>query len=120
MPLPPLKFRLCAAAGVLLATLPAVLAGAPTARENFSEHCRGCHGVDGKSQTRMGRKSGAKDLSDKKNQAKLTDEDAFRGIKFGRKNAKGEEKMDSFGHVLSDQEITELVAYVRTLAKESP
>ena len=76
-----------------------------------------CHGPDGKSQTRLGRKSGAKDLSDKDNQAKLTDEDAFRGIKFGRKNKKGEEKMDAFGDVLSDPEITELVAFVRNLAK---
>lgn len=97
--------------------LPSVALAARTARENFEKHCISCHGRDGKSQTRLGRKSGAKDLTDKKNQEKLTDEDAFNGIKFGRKNSKGEEKMDSFGDVLSDPEITELVAFVRTFAK---
>jgi len=102
--------------GVVL-SLPLVAAAAPTANENYQKHCQKCHGADGKSQTRLGKKSGAKDLSDKNNQAKLTDDDAFKGIKFGRKNDKGEEKMDSFGDVLSDKEISELVAYVRTLAK---
>jgi mono/diheme cytochrome c family protein len=90
---------------------------APTAKESYEKHCQKCHGPDGKAQTRLGRKSGAKDLSDKNNQAKLSDEDAFKTIKFGRKNDKGEEKMDPFGSDLTDKEISELVAYVRTLAK---
>lgn len=94
-----------------------LLAVARTAEENYKKHCIGCHGADGKSQTRLGRKSGAKDLSDKSNQAKLTDEDAFNGIKKGRRNSKGEEKMEAFGEFLSDKEISELVAYVRTFAK---
>lgn len=111
--------RPCRRAAVLLAvlSLTPLLPAAPTAKENFEKHCRKCHGDDGKSQTRLGRKSGAKDLSDKANQAKLSDEDAFKTIKFGRKNDKGEEKMDPFGSELSDKEISELVAYVRTLAK---
>lgn len=88
-----------------------------TAKENWSNHCVDCHGQDGKSQTRLGRKSGAPDLTDKKRQAKLTDEDAFNGIKFGRKNSKGEEKMDAFGADLKDPEIVELVAFVRAFAK---
>ena len=94
-----------------------LLALGRTPEENYKKHCIGCHGADGKSQTRLGRKSGAKDLSDKANQTKLTDEDAFNGIKNGRKNSKGEEKMEAFGDVLSDKEISELVAYVRTFAK---
>jgi mono/diheme cytochrome c family protein len=49
--------------------------------------------------------------------AKLSDEEVFKTIKFGRKNKKGEETMDAFGDGLSDKEITDLVAYVRTLAK---
>jgi cytochrome c553 len=90
---------------------------APPARENFEKHCADCHGADGKSQTRLGRRTGAKDLSDKAGQAKLTDEDVFKTIKFGRKDDKGREKMDAFGAELSDAEILELVAFVRTLAK---
>jgi mono/diheme cytochrome c family protein len=103
----------------LLVALPglAVAAAALTAKENFEKHCVDCHGADGKSQTRLGRKSGAKDLTDKKAMAKLSDDEVFKTIKFGRKNAKGEEKMDAFKDGLSDKEITELVAYVRGLAK---
>jgi mono/diheme cytochrome c family protein len=105
----------------IIATLTVLLvpiaAAERTAQENYKQHCVECHGRDGKSQTRLGRKSGAKDLSDKENQAKLTDEDAFNGIKNGRKNSKGEEKMEAFGDRLSDKEISELVAYIRTFAK---
>lgn len=83
----------------------------------YKKHCAGCHGNDGKAQTRLGKKSGAKDLSNKEAQAKLSDADMFKTIKDGRKNAKGEEKMEAFGDDLSDQQITELVAFVRKLAK---
>ena len=104
-------------APVLLLFVVARLDAAPTARENYKTHCISCHGSDGKSQTRLGRKSGAKDLSDKAALSKLTDEDVFKTIKLGRKNNKGEEKMEPFGDDMSDAEITALVAYVRTLAK---
>lgn len=87
------------------------------AAKTFEKHCQKCHGRDGTGQTRLGKRTGAPDFTDRARQAKLTDEDAFKGIKFGRKNAKGEEKMDAFGADLSDAEITSLVAYVRTFAK---
>ena len=90
---------------------------AAAAKENYKTHCTSCHGSDGKGQTRLGKKSGAKDLSDKAALAKLSDQEVFNTIKLGRKNAKGEEKMEAFGDDMSDAEITELVAYVRTLAK---
>ncbi len=112
-----MRFCLFILGSLLVLSVRPLLAAEHTALENYKQHCVECHGRDGKSQTRLGRKSGAKDLSDKKNQAKLTDEDAFRGIKFGRKNSKGEEKMEAFGDRLSDKEISELVAYIRTLAK---
>jgi mono/diheme cytochrome c family protein len=97
--------------------LATAVSAASTAKENFESHCVDCHGENGKSQTRLGRKAGAKDLSDKNGQAKLTDEEIFKTIKFGRKDGKGREKMDAFSADLSDTEITELVAFVRTLAK---
>ena len=87
------------------------------ADKNYRKHCVSCHGNDGKAQTRLGRKSGAKNLSDKVALGKLSDADVFRTIKEGRKNTKGEEKMEPFGDELSDAEITALVAYVRGLAK---
>ena len=95
----------------------AAVAFAATPEANYKQHCSKCHGPDGKAQTRLGKKSGAKDLSDKQAAAKLTDEEAFRTIKLGRKDKNGDEKMDAFGGDLSDKEITELVAYIRSFAK---
>jgi cytochrome c6 len=112
-----MRFRFCVAVCLFAWPLPAVLNAARTAAENYKKHCTSCHGPDGKAQTRLGRKSGAKDLSDKPAVAKLSDDDIFKTIKNGRTNAKGEEKMEAFGDDMSDAEITELVAYVRTLAK---
>lgn len=115
--LPNLRLRWCA---LLILGTPASAWAAPaalSARENFEKHCIDCHGADGRSQTRLGRKSGAKDLTDTKTMSKLSDADVFKTIKFGRKNNKGEEKMDAFADGLSDKEINELVAFVRTLAK---
>ena len=102
------------AAALLAAGLAAAALSAP---QNFEKHCADCHGADGKAQTRLGRKSGAKDLTDKKAMAKLSDDEVFKTIKFGRKNTKGEEKMEAFGDGLSDPEITALVAFLRGLAK---
>ncbi len=96
----------------------AVTAGfAATPAENWEKHCVGCHGADGKAQTRIGRKAGAKDLTDKANQAKLTDDDIIKIVNNGRKNAKGEEKMEAFGDRLNDAEIAALVQQVRGFAK---
>lgn len=108
-------FWLIVATFLLAATSRAAVV--PAARENYKTHCVSCHGADGKAQTRLGKKSGAKDISDKTALSRLSDEDVFKTIKFGRKNDKGEEKMEPFGDDMSDPEITELVAYVRTLAK---
>ena len=113
-----MRTRVHVVAPLALVLLLPVFGAERTAQENYKKHCVECHGSDGRSQTRLGRKSGAKDLSSPENQAKLTDEDAFNGIKNGRKNSKGEEKMEAFGHLLSDHEIKELVAYVRTFAKQ--
>lgn len=102
---------------ILACALPAAVHAAPSVGKNYEKHCGSCHGADGRGQTRLGKKSGAKDLTDKAAAAKLSDEEAFKVIKFGRKDKKGEETMEAFGKELSDPEITELVAYVRKFAK---
>lgn len=83
----------------------------------YAEHCAGCHGRDGKAQTRLGRKSGAKDLTDKKALQRLSDADIAKVIHSGRKNARGEETMEPFGKVLSDKQIDTLVPFVRAFSK---
>lgn len=90
---------------------------AATAADNWETHCAGCHGSDGKAQTRIGRKAGAKDLTDKATQAKITDAEILKLVKGGRVNAKGEEKMEAFSDRLSDAEIMELIQIVRSFAK---
>lgn len=104
---------------VLISTLlfATVSASAATTSEIWEEHCAGCHGSDGKGQTRIGRKAGAKNLTDKEGQAKLTDADIFKLVKYGRTTAKGEEKMEAFGKRISDEQITALIQFVRAFAK---
>ena len=112
-----MKLAQLVATSLVLAALPAALLAERTPQENYKKHCVGCHGSDGKAQTRLGKKSGAKDLTDKPAQAKLSDDEVFKTIKHGRKNSKGEEKMEPFAAEMSDKEISALVAYVRTFAK---
>ncbi len=104
---------------VLLAASFAMInhAHAAAPADNWEKHCAGCHGADGKAQTRIGRKAGAKDLTDKANQAKISDADIFKLVKGGRVNAKGEEKMEAFGDRLTDPEITAIIQFVRNFAK---
>ena len=113
-----MSLRSCVFATLLVAFWPALAAAAESAaRDTYKKNCVDCHGADGRSQTRLGKKSGAKNLTDKSSVGKLTDEEVFATIKTGRKNAKGEEKMEAFGDRLSDAQITALVAYVRAFVK---
>lgn len=102
-------------AAVLLAT--ATLSWAADPIPAYEKNCVSCHGKDGKGETKAGRKAGTKDLTDKAHQASFTDEEAFKGIKEGRKDKNGKENMKPMGDKLTDEEIHALVAYVRTFAK---
>ena len=78
--------------------------------------CAGCHGVDGKGNTKMGQKSGVKDYTDPKVQAELKDEAANKAIKEGLKDKDGKQVMKP-AEGLSDDEVKALVAYMRTFKK---
>ena len=86
------------------------------AKANYDKHCAKCHGPDGKGQTRMGKQAGAKDYTDAKVQAEMTDEKAFKSIKEGQK-VNGKEAMKPFAGTLSDDEIKELIAHIRKFKK---
>lgn len=103
---------------LLLAVLASfgVLAYASEPAANWSEHCAKCHGKDGRGETRTGRKLGIKDYTDPKLQAEFTDHDAFHAIKEGIADNKGKVHMKPIPG-LSDDEITALVAYFRTLKR---
>jgi mono/diheme cytochrome c family protein len=80
----------------------------------YSDNCAKCHGEDGKGQTKMGQKLGAKDYSDAAVQAAVSDDQAFKAIKEGMKK---DEKTLMKPSELSDDDIKASVAYLRTLKK---
>src|SRR5690349_1399607 len=100
---------------VLLASLaiPVLSASAADAKALYERDCAKCHGADGKGETKMGKKLGAKDYTDPKVQAALTDEAAFKATKDGLKDKDGKVHMKP-SEGTSDDEIKAIVAYMRT------
>jgi cytochrome c553 len=104
-----------------LLTIPAVLAFAFTTsvlaadgKTVYSDHCAKCHGDDGKGDTKMGHKLGAKDYTDAAVQSAFTDEQAFKSIKEGMKK---DDKTLMRPSDLSDEDIKASIAYLRTFKK---
>ena len=89
-------------------------ASAADAKANWDTLCAKCHGEDGKGQTKMGQKLGVKDFTDAKVQAAIKDDEAFKTIKEGKKDADGKTLMKAFD-TLSDEEVKGLVTFVRGL-----
>jgi mono/diheme cytochrome c family protein len=83
---------------------------------NWEKHCQKCHGADGKGQTMQGKKLKVKDYTDAKVQASFKDEEAIKLTKEGKKEG-DKNLMPGFADKLSDQEIKDLVAYVRKFKK---
>jgi cytochrome c553 len=101
-------------AGLVLATGGQLLAA--DAKENWTKNCAKCHGEDGKGQTKMGIKAGAKDYTDPKVQETLNDDKAFKVVKEGL-TLDGKKKMDPYAEKLSDDEIKALVAHLHSFKK---
>jgi len=89
---------------------------AADAKANWDSLCAKCHGDDGKGQTKMGQKLGAKDFTDAKVHADMKDDAATKALKEGLKDADGKTLMKPFD-TLSDEEVKGLVQYVRSLKK---
>ncbi len=97
-----------------LALLVAPALFAATAASNFEEHCAKCHGLDGKAQTKMGKKMQVRDMTTdayKKDYdpAKAADVIAKGILKDGKQIKEG------YSQKLNAAEITALVDYVKTL-----
>jgi cytochrome c551/c552 len=93
-----------------------VSATAEDAKTLYDKGCAKCHGEDGKGQTKMGQKAGAKDYTDAKVQAALTDEAAFKAIKEGFKDKDGKVIMKPT-EGLTDEDIKGVVKYLRSFKK---
>lgn len=96
--------------------LSALSVRADDAKALYEKDCAKCHGPDGKGDTKMGKKSGAKDYSDAKVQEALKDDAAFKAIKEGYKDKDGKVVMKPIEEA-SDNDIKALVAYMRTFKK---
>jgi cytochrome c551/c552 len=99
-----------------LLVVAAVCATAEDAKALYEKGCQKCHGEDGKGQTKMGQKMGAKDYSDAKVQDALTDDAAIKAIKEGLKDKEGKVLMKP-AEDLSDADIKGLVAHMRSFKK---
>ena len=103
-------------AGAVLAAGAALALAAPVA-ENWENHCAKCHGADGKGQTKVGKKLQVKDYTVAADQAKFTDAEAIKATADGVKDKAGKERMKGYKDELKDQEIKDLVTYVRKFKK---
>ena len=82
----------------------------------YDKECAKCHGADGKGETKMGKKMGAKDYSSPKTWEGLTDAAAVKSIKEGFKDKDGKVIMKPAEGV-SDADAKAIVDHMKTLKK---
>jgi cytochrome c551/c552 len=104
------------AVGLAVTAAAALSASAADPKALYEKECTKCHGSDGKGDTKMGKKLGAKDYTDAKVQAELTDAAGIKAIKEGLKDKEGKTLMKP-AEGMTDGEIKGLVDYMRTFKK---
>jgi cbb3-type cytochrome c oxidase subunit III len=91
-------------------------------RKLFLTYCFLCHGKDGKGEGYAAKNQPAKprNLTDDAYMSTRTDEQLFEAISRGGVAFHGAITMPAWGESLTEQEIWDLVAYVRTLHRQPP
>jgi cytochrome c6 len=107
--------RVNAVRGLMLAVVAAGLAfcstlAAAEAAATYKTKCAMCHGADGKGDTPVGKKMGARDFASPEVQ-KQTDAELATII------GKGKNKMPAYEKSLKEAEIKDLTTYIRQLGK---
>lgn len=78
----------------------------------WKARCKGCHGMDGKANTKTGKKENVPDMTTPDWQSRHSDEQIRLAIAEGSKE---KPKMKPFKNKLTPAEIDSLVKYIRTL-----
>jgi cytochrome c6 len=101
-------FALSPRATAYLPPLADEAAGSAPARKLYLKNCARCHGADGKSETELGKRDDAPDLTESyvKNKSRKHAANVI---------ANGADGMPAFGKKLTKAEITSLVGYIRVL-----
>ena len=107
---------LTAGAILTIAILTANTACAEDGKALYEKNCVKCHGADGKGNTKMGQKMGAKDYSTAKAWEGLTDAAAIKSVKEGFKDKEGKVIMKPTEGV-TDADAKAIVEYMKTLKK---
>ena len=101
---------------IAVVVMAGVTAKAADAKALYEKECAKCHGTDGKGETKMGKKLGAKDYTDPKVQEKMKDAEALKAIKDGLKDKEGKVLMKPTEGV-TDDDAKALVAYMKKFKK---
>ncbi len=100
---------------------PGLVSGADTAKGKplFDQYCAGCHGPTGKGDSPAAAALNPKprDLSDKTYAASLKDQYLLQIIKGGGAAVKKSPLMPAMGNTLKEDQIKDVIAYLRSLAK---
>ncbi len=91
-----------------LVTLSATGVRAEDAAALYKSKCQACHGPDGKGETAAGKKLGVKGFQSPE-VAKMSDVELFDITK------KGKDKMPGYDKKLTDDQMKELIKYIRSL-----
>ena len=106
-------------AAFFLATLSAHAQAKETAADNYKAYCVQCHGLEGNGKGVNIRDMSVqpRDHTDAKAMSGRSDDLLFKAIKEGGASISKSVLMPPWGATLSDEEIKDLVQYLRTLCK---
>jgi len=106
-------------AAVALSLGPASGADVTKGKATYDQYCAGCHGPSGKGDSPAAAAMNPKprDLSDKTYAAILKDQYLLQIIKGGGAAVKKSSLMPAMGNTLKEDQIKDVVAYIRSLAK---
>ena len=105
----------------LLAMVATAVAGDPAAaKQDFNRFCSKCHGTSGKGDGPQADALATKprDFTDCARMKGISDETAFKAIKEGGDSVGLSKDMPAWKDGMDDDEINDLVAYIRTFCKQ--